>query len=191
MPVAAVGLWGLLAGSSRRPVWLAMLALVVMAVVGYGSFRDWYGGVSWGPRYLTAVTPFLALGVGAALQARTTNLAMRLSIAGLAAWSLGISILGVLFDYQTGWRNLWEHGARPEQVLWNPHFSLIGAHLRLARQWVDGLIGPDLYLVHRLGSWVLVLPVVVGLIVTVIIALVARGQTLAGDRDPTNAAKRS
>ena len=55
-------------------------------------------------------------------------------------------MLGVLFDYQSGWRNLWDHGARPEQIEWNPHFSLIGAHLRLARQWVDGLIGPDLFI---------------------------------------------
>lgn len=164
MPVAAVGLWGLLGMAPRRPAGLVMLGLVVMAAIGYGSFRDWFGGVSWGPRYLTAVTPFLVLGVGAVLQARSTHLARRLAIAGLAAWSLGMSVLGVLFDYQTGWRNLWEHGARPEQVLWNPHFSLIGAHLRLARQWQDGLIGPDLYLFHRLGPWALV-GFVVGLLI--------------------------
>ena len=120
MPLAAVGLWGLLGKAMDRPIWFAMLVVVVTAVVGYGSFTDWFGGVSWGPRYLTAVTPFLVLGVGVVLQARATNLAMRLTVGGLAAWSLGISVLGVLFDYQTGWRNLWEHGARPEQVLWEP-----------------------------------------------------------------------
>ncbi len=157
MPAAAVGLWGLLSMDSRQPVWLAMVTLVVMAVVGYGSFRDWSGGVSWGPRYLTAVAPFLALGTAAVLQARSTTLAMRLTTGGLVAWSLGLSVLGVLFDYQTGWRNLWDHGARPEQILWNPHFSLIGAHLRLARQWLDGQIGPDLYFVHRMGGWTIVL----------------------------------
>ena len=170
MPAAAVGLWGLLGKATARPVWSAMLGLVAIAAIGYGSFHDWFGGVSWGPRYLTAVTPFLALGVGAVLQARSTNLAMRLSIAGLAAWSLGMSVLGVLFDYQTGWRNLWEHGARPEQVLWNPHFSLIGAHLRLARQWQDGLIGPDLYLAQRLGPWAVVL-LVIGLLIVLGVAL--------------------
>lgn len=170
MPLAAVGLWGLLSRAMDRPIWLAMLVLVITAVVGYGSFTDWFGGVSWGPRYLTVVTPFLALGVGVMLQARTTNLAMRLTVGGLAAWSLGISVLGVLFDYQTGWRNLWEHGARPEQVLWNPHFSLIGAHLRLARQWQDGLIGPDLYLAQRLGPWAIVL-LVIGLLTILVVAL--------------------
>ena len=178
MPVAAVGLWGLLGRAPGRPVWLAMLGLVVMAAVGYGSFRDWFGGVSWGPRYLTAVTPFLALGVGAVLQARSTNFAMRLSIAGVAAWSAGMSVLGVLFDYQTGWRNLWEHGARPEQILWNPHFSLIGAHLRLARQWQDGLIGPDLYLVQRLGPWTFVV-LALGLLIALGVALAFRARNRA------------
>ena len=170
MPAAAVGLWGLLGKATARPVWSAMLGLVAIAAIGYGSFHDWLGGVSWGPRYLTAVTPFLALGVGAVLQARSTNVAMRLSIASLAAWSFGMSVLGVLFDYQTGWRNLWDHGARPEQVLWNPHFSLIGAHLRLARQWQDGLIGPDLYLAQRLGPWAVVL-LVIGLLIVLSVAL--------------------
>ncbi len=97
---------------------------------------------------------------------------MRLVTLGLAAWPTGLSVLGVLFDYQSGWRNLWEHGARPEQIEWNPHFSLIGAHLRLAPQWVDGLIDPDLFVVHRLGAWTIAvfaagLLVVLGLAVAI------------------------
>ena len=172
MPVAAVGLWGMLSAVSHRRVWLSVLALIVLAVIGYGSFDDWSGGVSWGPRYLTSITPFLALGVGAVLQAPSTTLSIRLMTLGLAAWSTGLSVLGVLFDYQSGWRNLWDHGARPEQIEWNPHFSLIGAHLRLARQWVDGLIGPDLFIAHRVGVWtiamlVMGLLVILGLAVTI------------------------
>ena len=89
-----------------------------------------------------------------------------------------MSVLGVLFDYQTGWRNLWEHGARPEQVLWNPHFSLIGAHLRLARQWQDGLIGPDLYLVQRLGPWTFVV-LALGLLIALGVALAFRARNRA------------
>lgn len=183
MPAAAIGLWGLLSMGSRQPAWLAMVALIVLAVVGYGSFRDWSGGVSWGPRYLTAVTPFLALGIGAALQARSTTLTMRLTTVGLVAWSLGLSVLGVLFDYQTGWRNLWDHGARPEQILWNPHFSLIGAHLRLARQWLDGLIGPDLYLMHRMGAWAIVL-LVVGLLTVLGLALATEALGARSEGNP-------
>ena len=181
MPVAAVGLWGILGATARRPVWLVMLGLTVLAVIGYGSFDDWSGGVSWGPRYLAAVTPFLALGVGAALQAPSTTLGMRLVTLGLAAWSTGLSVLGVLFDYQSGWRNLWDHGARPEQIEWNPHFSLIGAHLRLARQWVDGLIGPDLFVAHRLGAWTIAV-LAVGLLVVagLAVAVEMRGRRRQG-----------
>ncbi len=189
MPVAAIGLWGLLRMAGSRPIWLAMLALVVVATIGYGSFRDWHGGVSWGPRYLTAVTPFLALGVGALLQARMTTWLMRLTTAGLAAWSLGLSVLGVLFDYQRGWQNLWEHGARPEQVLWNPHFSLIGAHLRLARHWQDGLIGPDLYLFQRFGPWAFVL-LAFGMLFVIGVALVVRAHSSGCDHDSLPTARR-
>ena len=183
MPVAAVGLWGILGATSRRPVWLVMLALTVLAVIGYGSFDDWSGGVSWGPRYLTAVTPFLALGVGLVIQSASATLGMRLATLGLAAWSTGLSVLGVLFDYQSGWRNLWDHGARVEQIEWNPHFSLIGAHLRLARQWVDGLIGPDLFVVHRLGAWTIAV-LAVGLLAVAGLAwaIETRGVALRGPR---------
>ncbi len=181
MPVAAIGLWGMLGATSRRPIWLTMLALIVLAVIGYGSFDDWSGGVSWGPRYLTAVTPFLALGIGLAMQAPSTTLGMRLVTLGLAAWSTGVSVLGVLFDYQSGWRNLWEHTSRLEQIEWNPHFSLIGAHLRLARQWVDGLIGPDLFVVHRLGAWTIAV-LAVGLVVVLglAVAIETRSVVLGG-----------
>ncbi len=110
---------------------------------------------------------------------------MRLATLGLAAWSTFLSVLGVLFDYQTGWRNLWDHGARPEQIEWNPHFSLIGAHLRLARQWVDGFIGPDLFLAHRLGAWTIAV-LAVGLLVVLGLAWVieARG-VVPGRRRPS------
>lgn len=188
MPVAAVGLWGLMGMGRQSHVWTAMLALVVIAVIGYGSFRDWHGGVSWGPRYLTVVVPFLALGVGSVLQAPRTGLLMKLSAVALAVWSLGLSVLGVLFDYQTGWRNLWEHGARPEQVLWNPHFSLIGAHLRLARQWQDGLIEPDLYLFQRIGPWALVL-LTMGMLLAIGVALAVRVRSPASDCDAVSPAR--
>lgn len=153
MPAAAFGLWGLLNAKEYTGIWRAMCVLVAIACVGYGSFEDWWGGVSWGSRYLTIVTPFLALGLGLILQASSTTRIARVVILGLVMWSAGLSVLGSLFDYQSGWRNLWDHGARFEQIVWDPHFSIIGAHLRLARQWVDGFIGPDLYMAHVLGPW--------------------------------------
>ena len=153
MPVAALGFWGLLCGDGDKVVRYAMAALAIIAVVGYGTFNDWEGGVVWGPRYLTGVTPLLAVGVGALLQTRSFGLPGWLAIAGLTSWGVANSVLGVLVDFQHGWRNLWDVGAKAEQIVWNPHFSLIGAHLRLLEQWRDGLIGLDLYLLHKISVW--------------------------------------
>ncbi len=153
MPVAALGFWGFLCGGGDRAIRYAMAALTLVAVVGYGTFNDWDGGVVWGSRYLTGVVPLLAVGVGALLQTRSFDLPGWLTIAGLTSWGVAISVLGVLMDFQRGWRNLWDVGAKAEQIVWNPHFSLIGAHLRLLEQWRGGLIGLDLYLLHKIGVW--------------------------------------
>ena len=130
-----------------------MLGLVLLAIAGYGTFNDWDGGVSWGPRYLMGAAPFLAIGVAAVLASSQGGKLGAIALGALGLWGVGVSALGVLFDYQRGWRDLWDVGAKPEQILWDPHFSIIGAHLRLLRQWGNGLIGPDLYLVHKLGFW--------------------------------------
>ncbi len=171
VPVTALGVWGLLTARRYRSLWITMAGLVALAIVGYGSFRDWFGGVSWGSRYLLSVMPLLALGAAAILQDRRVGRLARLGALTLTLWGVGISVLGVLFDYQSGWRNLWDEGAKPEQILWDPHFSLIGAHLRLARQWADGLIGPDLYLPHKLGVWTIP-ALTIGLLAVAAMALI-------------------
>ena len=153
MPVAVLGLWGLLTGAGQRPARWAMAAAVLTAILIYGTFNDWAGGVSWGPRYLTGVAPLLAVGVGCLLSGAAISLPARFGAWALVAWGLGVALLGVLFDYQRGWRNLWDVGARPDQIVWDPHFSPIGAHLRLLRQWLDGAIEPDTYLGSLLGVW--------------------------------------
>jgi len=180
MPIGAIGLWGLLSGSGSRSVRYVMASLALMAIVGYGTFNDWNGGVSWGPRYLTGIVPLLAIGVGSLLQNRSIGVPGLLVVALTALWGVAISVLGVLFDYQNGWRNLWDVGAKPEQILWDPHFSLIGAHLRLLAQWRDGLIGLDLYMTHMAGLWaVAVLVGVVALIAAAWLALELRWAALS------------
>ena len=180
MPLGAIGLWGLLSGSGSRSVRYVMASLVLIAIVGYGTFNDWNGGVSWGPRYLTGIAPLLAIGVGSLLQNRSIGVPGLLVVALTALWGVAISVLGVLFDYQNGWRNLWDVGAKPEQILWDPHFSLIGAHLRLLAQWRDGLIGFDLYITHMAGVWaVAVLAGVVALIAAAWMALELRWAALS------------
>ena len=166
MPVAAIGFWGLVSGGGNRAMRYSMVALTVMAVLGYGTFNDWEGGVSWGPRYLTGVSPLVAVGVGALLQTRSFGIPGWLTVAALSGWGIAVSALGVLVDFERGWRNLWDVGAKVEQIVWDPHFSLIGAHLRLLGQWRDDLIGLDLYLPHQMGIWAV--PVLAGTLVAMV-----------------------
>ena len=171
VPVGVLGLWGLLAGGGDRLLRWTMAASTLTAVLLYGTFDDWQGGVSWGPRYLTSIVPFLAIGVGCLLSNSRISFPARLSAALLAVWGAALSFLGVLFDYQRGWQNLWDVGARPDQIIWDPHSSPIGAHLRLLRQWLDGLIEPDLYLAQKLDVWTA--PILIGLLAVVLIGTVA------------------
>ena len=171
MPVAAVGLWGLLTGKGERRARRAMVAAVLTAILVYGTFNDWAGGVSWGPRFLTSVVPLLGVGVGCLLSNEATSRMARLGAGLLGGWGLAVAGLGVLFDYQRGWRNLWDVGADPEQIVWNPHFSPIGAHLRLLRRWLDGSIQPDFYLGQTLGAWTA--PALVGVVTVVVLGAVA------------------
>ncbi|MDP6508477.1 MAG: hypothetical protein QF573_05470 [Chloroflexota bacterium] len=170
MPAAVLGLWGLLTGAGERWARWAMAVAAFTAILIYGTFNDWEGGVSWGPRYLTGVVPLLAVGVGCLLSGGAISRAARFSAGVLIAWGFGVAALGVLFDYQRGWRNLWDVGARPEQIVWDPHFSPIGAHLRLLRQWLDGVIEPDTYLGWLLGVWTV--PALAGAVTLVLVAAV-------------------
>ena len=170
-PIGVLGLWGLLTGGGERWLRWTMAAGALMAIVLYGTFNDWEGGVSWGPRYLTSIVPFLAIGVGCLLVGPRVSFPARLAVALLAVWGAAVSILGILFDYQRGWQNLWDVGARPDQIIWDPHFSPVGAHLRLLRQWLDGLIEPDFYLGQKLGVWTV--PALVGILAVILIGTVA------------------
>ncbi len=177
LPVGVLGFWGLLTGGGDRFLRWAMAAATLVAILLYGTFNDWDGGVSWGPRYLAAIIPFLAIGVGCLLAAPAISFPAQLAVATLAVWGAAISVLGILFDYQRGWQKLWDVGARPDQIIWDPHFSPIGAQLRLLRQWLDGFIEPDFYLALKLGFWTV--PAFVGVLAVILIGTVA---TLARNR---------
>ena len=136
-------------------IWAAAWAAV--AVAGIGLWNLYRTGALLDPGYpgqtflWNTAKPYI--GLFGSLASPSFGLFVFFPAAVVGLWGVGVSALGVLFDYQRGWRDLWDVGAKPEQILWDPHFSIVGAHLRLLRQWGNGLIGPDLYLVHKLGFW--------------------------------------
>ena len=127
----------------RRPVTrgLAVLAAATsLAILGWiGSYIDWTGAVSWGPRHLVVIMPLLAFGVGHAL-ARVPGPV----VAALAAVSLAQGWLGAQFGYAEHafehWGTFWANGPTlPAVRAVIAHSSPDGAILR-AVTGASGLI---------------------------------------------------
>jgi hypothetical protein len=156
-PLMALGLVGLAFLWEDAPAHaLAAGAIVVLAIVYYGSLSTWCGFSTWGPRYLATVGPFMALPLAAVWsRLRRSGHAVRnpflwVAGGGLFAWSAGMNLLAVLIDFNRGWQDHWGHGVTYLEVTWLPFFSGPVAHWRLLmREWLmDGIGGLDLYLWH-------------------------------------------
>ncbi len=138
-----VGAAGLLVSPSRglfifSPVWLVAFAgfrplaridrsLGVRWLVGasvvqfivYSSFSVWWGGHTFGPRYLLDVlipmSPVLALGIARVLGARLAAW----STLALLAWSIGVAGLGAFVYPNDGWNTDPDDVDRDHARLWD------------------------------------------------------------------------
>ena len=68
-----------------------------LTIVLYGMKLVWHGG-AWGPRYLVPIVPFLCLAAAPVVAWCLARAKGRLALAGLAALSLGVQLLGVSKD---------------------------------------------------------------------------------------------
>lgn len=166
-PLMALGLVGLIWQWEDAPRPTMVTGAVVLLALGYyGSLNTWCGSLTWGPRYLVTVGPFLALPLAALWQRVASggrNPFVWLIGGPLLAWSAATNALAVLIDFNRGWQDNWANELTHLDVTWLPYFTLITTHTRLLRQWfMDGLGGLDLYLWHQLGP---LGPVVTGLLV--------------------------
>jgi len=148
--IALIWLWE----DAPRPA-LAAGAIVLLALLYYGTFKTWCGSLTWGPRYLLVVAPFMALPLASLWQrlARpTANPFAILVIGGLALWSAATNLLAVFVDFNRGWQDHWANDLSPIQVTWMPYFTGVVTHWRLLREWLlDGRGGLDLYLLYAPG----------------------------------------
>lgn len=130
----------------------AIAAIAIGLVVLYGSFHTWQAGLTWGPRYLVTTVPLLCLPLAAYVQRNAHNAMAMGVLGGLGAYGFLVNGLAVLFDFNRGWHNLWSLGASPWHIVWTPHFSPIGAHVRLLRGWYAHSQGSfDLYVATYAG----------------------------------------
>lgn len=151
-PLVTLGLFSLpLLGRKWRAEALALGGLIALSVLLYGSFEEWFGGFTWGNRYLMLILPFAVLPVAVLLEPPHRSRVSILLVGGAAVLGGGINLLAVLFDFNSGWLNLWDHRANLGLILWDPGFSPILAHLRLLHDYLYTGAKLDLYIFYKLG----------------------------------------
>jgi hypothetical protein len=126
---------GVLLWRKQRAAAVLSMAVFLSFVVGYSAYGDWHAGMSWGPRFLVPVIPFLMLPLaewvsgggkwrrGAAAVLAVASFAVQL-VASTANYSLQIEA--------EAWANLWDYAHSPavqQFVLWRPaHFDMLWWH---------------------------------------------------------------
>jgi hypothetical protein len=104
-PIMLFGLWGgvRLWRVAGVPAWLRWLSLGVLAhVLMHASFRAWWGGYTYGPRYFTDVLPALTIFLVYGLLPYCRQRAV-LAVAGLLAlWGVAVQAIGV-YAADDGW----------------------------------------------------------------------------------------
>ena len=174
-PVLLAGFfgWPWLIRQGRRREIAVPLVMLVTFVVGYALVRgpEWYGGTGWGPRYLVAVTPFLALWllpvVERLLQPGASRVG-RAALGALAAISVGVQVIAALVPVHRYYDVLasqsppiipWQQGA------WSVRWSPLWVSIDLLGQQT-----PDLLAARAVGrAWLL--PALAALLM--LVALVA------------------
>jgi hypothetical protein len=112
-PGLALGLVGLAfirpEGSARRLFVWGLVAAVVVSIYVSACPKDWWGGASYGPRRLAALTPIAALGLARVLKALGSPVVRWAAVTVLAAWAVfvwtafwsGFDDLSVVFTHST------------------------------------------------------------------------------------------
>lgn len=100
-PIVILGIIGFPAYlRARRPQALLIAGVALAVLAGHMKFHSWYGGWTWGPRYLVAIVPLLlvpaALWVPQALSLGWRRVRMA-AVGALVAASLWVQVVGCAF----------------------------------------------------------------------------------------------
>ena len=117
--------WFHLRRVSSSVAWIALL-IVASQFVFYAQFYEWYGGGSWGPRFVEPVLPFLLLGLGAIIDNGLSLLGWAWIIA-LDLGSFAVQIVSVLEPYVPFEAKMEATPVLFERLLWNPIYSPVVA----------------------------------------------------------------
>ena len=131
-PAAFLALAGLARLARRAPATVAYAgSALVLSLLLYGRFYQWYGGGAWGPRFLIPVLPLLALGL-ALLAERSAG--SRVAAWGFALTSvagLALSALLVARSFEIPMESAMSDPEALAASLWEPHASPLATQARL------------------------------------------------------------
>lgn len=138
----------------HRAVSLAIAMTLLALAAAYSSYRVWYGGQSWGPRFLVPALPLLMVPIAALWDGRPGRLDRGVCLALLLA-SGAIQLSVVTADWWVGYKPLYESASEPEDTTglrptnvhlspplvqlrnWRPrHLDLLWLYARPDGSWV-------------------------------------------------------
>ena len=104
----------------RRPMhpWLPYAAAGVVGYVAlYSCYNGWWGGYSYGPRFLSDMLPALAILAAPTVERLWQRTNGRVLLVGLAGWGIVVQAIGVYYDDKS-WDGLPKPIDRDKQRLW-------------------------------------------------------------------------
>jgi hypothetical protein len=151
----------LLIRSARRerpllaPFFDASLLFVAGLLLVYSRWWAWYGGWTWGPRFLLFAAYPSAIAIAIVIHQRA-SLARTVAVMGLAAWTVWVGVSGVVFGL-TGLQDCTANGYAMEHLCWYvPDYS------PLLRPFV---LPPDALALWQ-EAWLLLAAVICGVLMT-------------------------
>ncbi|NWJ45380.1 MAG: phospholipid carrier-dependent glycosyltransferase [Chloroflexi bacterium] len=105
-------------------------AIILITLVYYAAWWAWYGGFSWGPRFMVPVLPFAIIFLGALLENSRKWVAVL--FVGLFPLAIFVQMLGVTVNFNTHLGNITHYlPGWDANYIFIPAYSPIRAHFEL------------------------------------------------------------
>ncbi len=151
-PVLLLALPGLvLLWIKRRTYAVLVASCFLVCVVGYSTYPEWHGGMSWGPRFMVPLIPLLMLAVAECLSPKKAVYGAAIGL--LVMVSAGLQFVASTVDYSLqveagAWENRTDYVRSPavQQLgIWKPaHLDMLWWHGTAGEQqmpvYTDGWI---------------------------------------------------
>jgi len=137
-PAAALAVPGLVRWRTHRAAWIPYLAAGTLAyLLLYSSYVGWWGGHTYGPRFLIDVFPALALCAVPTVERLAPRRLGRAVMIACAAWGLGVQAVGAYWDLD-GWNHV------PISIDKQPQRAWDWSDPQIVRAFQGGWRGTDL-----------------------------------------------